>query len=148
MAGWHDPDPGSAGRPGAGPLRVFISYAHDDQAHIDRVRDFWLFLRAHGVDARLDLLAGEQPVGWTLWAARGIRDADRVLVVVSPEYRRRADGDAGPAEGRGVHWEAARVRERLDAGHAAGMAGILPVVLPGCSPSDIPAWLTPAAAPN
>jgi hypothetical protein len=37
------------GMDGAGePVRVFISYAHDDEAHQERVREFWLFLRAHG----------------------------------------------------------------------------------------------------
>lgn len=38
--------------------RVFISYAHDDQKHVDRVRDFWSFLRSCGIDAELDLPAG------------------------------------------------------------------------------------------
>ena len=44
--------------------RVLISYAHDDQAHVERVRDFWLFLRANGIDARLDLPAAEQRQDW------------------------------------------------------------------------------------
>ena len=39
----------------AAPVRVFISYAHDDAAHEERVRDFWLLLRKLGIDARLDL---------------------------------------------------------------------------------------------
>lgn len=36
-----------------GQALVFISYAHDDRAHEERVRDFWWFLRAQGIDARL-----------------------------------------------------------------------------------------------
>jgi SEFIR domain len=87
--------------PGGGPVRVFISYAHDDPGHEDRVRDFWVFLRAHGVDARVDLAAAQQRVDWAQWMTWQVRDADVVLVVASPQYRRRAEGDAGPGEGRG-----------------------------------------------
>src|SRR5437016_3040745 len=84
------------------PVRVFISYAHDDAVHEERVRQFWLFLRAQGVDARLDLPAAEQRVDWAQWMTQEVRDADRVLVIASPEYKKRAEGDAGPGEGRGV----------------------------------------------
>jgi len=77
---------------------------------------------------------------------RQVRDADRVLVVASPEYRRRSEGDAGPAEGRGVQWEARLIRDRFYADQRAGLQLVLPVVLPGCSPDDLPLWLAPASA--
>ena len=134
------------GRAGRVPLRVLISYAHDDDAHKERVRDFWLFLRANGIEARLDLTAAERRQDWALWMAREIRDADRIVVVASPEYKRRAEGDAGPEEGRGVQWEARLIRDRIYADQEAGLQLVLPVVLPGCSADDLPSWLTPAAA--
>src|SRR6266516_3020819 len=81
------------------PARVFVSYAHDDPSHEDRVRRFWLLLRENGIDARLDLTAAERRQDWAQWMTRQVRDAQRVLVVASPEYRRRAEGDAGPGEG-------------------------------------------------
>ena len=120
-------------RCGRASARVFISYAHDDAAHEDRVRDFWLFLRAQGIDARLDLPAAEQRQDWAQWMTRQVRDADRVLVIASPEYKRRAEGDAAPGEGRGVQWEARLIRERVlrrpagraAAGAAGGAAGLL-----------------------
>lgn len=92
-----------AGNEGGGgrPVRVFISYAHDDREHEERVRGLWVFLRAYGVDARLDLAAAQDRVDWAEWMTREVRDADRVLVVASPAYKRRAEGDAGPGEGRG-----------------------------------------------
>ena len=77
--------PGRGGQAGGVPLRVLISYAHDDQAHEDRVRDLWLFLRANGVNARLDMLAAERPQDWAQWTMREVRDADRIVVVASPE---------------------------------------------------------------
>jgi hypothetical protein len=127
---------------------VFLSYAHepDDAEHGERVRRLWLFLRANGIDARLDLAVGEERLDWAQWTAREVRDAGFVLVVASPGYRLRAEGDAGPGEGRGVQWEARLIRDRFYADQDAGLREILPVVLPGCSASDIPFWLAPASA--
>ena len=130
----------------AAPPRVFVSYAHDDDAHVERVRDFWLFLRANGVDARLDLSAAEERQDWAQWTTREVRDADRILVVASPGYRRRDAGDAEPGEGRGVQFEARLIRDRFYDDQKAGLKLVLPVVLPGCSADDLPSWLAPASA--
>ena len=109
------------------------------------MREFWVFLRACGIDARLDLAVPDR-VDWTDWMTREVRDADRVLVIASPQYRRRAEGDAGPGEGRGVQWEARLIRDLFYADQPAGLLRFLPVVLPGGSGKDIPLWLSPAGA--
>jgi hypothetical protein len=77
---------------------------------------------------------------------REIRDADRVLVIASPQYKRRAEGDAGPDEGRGVQWEARLIRDEFYAEQDAGLQRFIPVILPGCSAEGIPLWLAPASA--
>jgi hypothetical protein len=110
------------------------------------VLHFWRFLRWRGIDAHADVIAAEQRQDWTEWMTRQIDCAEWVLVIASPEYRRRAEGYARPDEGRGVQWEAALIRERLYADRQAGMRQVLPVVLPKCSADDIPMWLTPTAA--
>ncbi|MGH3903939.1 MAG: toll/interleukin-1 receptor domain-containing protein [Pseudonocardiaceae bacterium] len=74
------------------PVRVFISYAHGDPEHEDHVRRFWSFLRAQGIDARLDRPAAEQRQDWSVWMLQQIRAARFVLMMASPEYRRRAEG--------------------------------------------------------
>jgi hypothetical protein len=150
VGGWHVVTDGlGADRTGVAEGRpvpvVFISYAHDDPAHEDRVRDFWLFLREQGIDARADLPAAERRQDWADWMTRQVRDADRVLVIASPEYRRRAEGDAEPGEGRGVQWEARLIRDRFYADQKAGLQLIVPVVLPDCSADDIPLWMGPTA---
>jgi tetratricopeptide (TPR) repeat protein len=137
--------PGRAGDGSGVPVRVFVSYAHDDEAHVERVRGFWWFLRGSGVDARLDLPAAEQRQDWGEWMTRQVRDADRVLVIASPEYKRRAEGDAEPGRGRGVQWEARLIRDRFYADQDAGLQAVVPVVLPGGSAGDIPLWLGPAS---
>ncbi|HSV67384.1 MAG TPA: CHAT domain-containing protein [Mycobacteriales bacterium] len=128
------------------PVRVFISYAHDDEAHEDQVRAFWWFLRQHGIDARLDLPAAERRQDWPLWMIREVRAARFVLVVASPAYRRRAEGDAAPDEGRGVQWEALLIREEVYSDLAAALERFLPVLLPGRRVEDIPVWLGPNSA--
>lgn len=127
-------------------MRVFISYAHDHPEHEALVRELWVFLRACGIDARLDLAAAQDRVDWAAWMTREARDADRVLVIASPAYKRRAEGDAGPDEGRGVQFEARLIRDLFYADQDAGIHRFVPVVLPGGSAGDIPLWLAPASA--
>jgi tetratricopeptide (TPR) repeat protein len=134
-------------RRGSGvPVRVFISYAHGDAGHEELVRGLWLFLRANGVDARLDLPGAEERRDWAQWMSQQVRDADRILVVASAGYKSRAEGDAEPDQGRGVQWESWLIRQRFYADQRAGLRLILPVLLPGCSTADIPFWLAPDAA--
>jgi hypothetical protein len=129
-------------------VRVFISYAHDDDEHRERVRRFWIFLRSQGIDARCDLDAVEQRQDWPLWMLGQIRAARFVLMIASPQYRRRADGEARSDEGRGVQWEARLAREVIYADQQNESKRFLPVVLPGCSERDIPQWMGPTSFSN
>ncbi|MEJ2851874.1 CHAT domain-containing protein [Saccharothrix sp. CCNWLW140] len=125
--------------------RVFISYAQESDAHREAVRDLWVFLRRHGVDAKLDWEAAQRRQDWTLWMGDQVREADVVLCVASEQYRKRAEGREGPDVGRGVQWEARLIR---DAFHAAqdDLQKFVPVVLPGQSPDGIPDFLAPSTS--
>ncbi|HEV2171945.1 MAG TPA: SEFIR domain-containing protein, partial [Nitrospira sp.] len=127
------------------PVRVFISYAHDNVEHEDRVLQLWIFLRRHGIDAQLDLSAAQRRQDWPTWMLQQIRNARFVLVIASPAYRRRAEGEAKPHEGRGVQWEAMLIREKMYDDQQAALRKFLPVVLPGCSAYDIPDWMGPTS---
>ena len=149
MADAHGDDHAGVNADGRGArdaVRVFISYAHGDQDHENRVRDLWLFLRQNGIDARLDLVAAEQRINWAEWMTREVRDADYVLVAASAAYKRRAEGDAEPHDGRGVQWEARLIEDLFYQDQEAGLRRFVPVVLPGSSVQDIPLWLAPAVA--
>ncbi|WP_369169921.1 TIR domain-containing protein [Streptomyces sp. R28] len=123
------------------PGRVFISYAHDDDKHVEDVREFYHFLRRCGIDADLDLPAGERRQDWSLWMLRGIRNSRHVIVVASPQYKRRAEGDAAAGEGLGVQWESMLLRNLVYEDQAAALEKIVPVVMPGGSAADLPMWL-------
>ncbi|HSV68350.1 MAG TPA: SEFIR domain-containing protein [Mycobacteriales bacterium] len=127
-------------------MRVFISYAQDDAAHVDLVRQFRDFLREQGgVDARLDLPAAERPRDWPAWMQEQLEESDFVLVVASPEYKKRAEDKAPGDEARGVRWETRLIREMSYADHQAGLTKVLPVVLPGRAATEIPLWLGPTS---
>jgi hypothetical protein len=122
--------------------RVFVTYSHDSPEHKDQVLRFGTFLRTRvGLDVRLDQWYDNNRRDWSLWAIEHLKDADYVLVIASPEYKRRADGMAAPDEGRGAQFEAAMLRDALTRDLRAETGRILPVVLPGRSISDIPTFL-------
>lgn len=131
----------------AGPRApvVFVSYAHDDPAHRAAVRRLAELLLDAGIDVRLDQFAEGTVSEWPRWAEREVRSADAILVVASPDYRRRADDEQCPdGSGRGLIWELAFLRELVYAHRQRHRDRIVPVVLPGRSPDDIPFFLGPA----
>ena len=133
---------GVEGRDRTSP-RVFVSYAHGTPDHEDTVRALWMLLRTNGIDARLDLPAAEQRQDWPTWMTREVRDADFVLVIASAAYRERADDDAPPGAGRGAQFEASLMRDEFYGDRDTGLRRFLPVLLPGVTTAEIPAFLMP-----
>jgi nucleoside phosphorylase len=146
-------EPESSGRPVPAPgpragadsrPRVFVSYANTPPEHSTQVLLFARFLVDNGVDVVLDVWADRVGLDWSLWAVEQYRDSDFVLVVASPEYRRRAEGAVdAPTEGRGVQYEAAILREEYFRDRAAARRKVLVVVLPGRSLTEAPRFVQP-----
>lgn len=129
------------------PTRAFISYAHDTPAHRELVREFWFFLHRYGVDAWSDFHPAEVRQELPRTMESELHRAEFILVVASPEYRRRSAADRPPGEtvGRGVEYEAGLIRERLYSDRHRWFSRVLPVILPGGSRGDVPAFLLPTA---
>ncbi|MEV6644235.1 TIR domain-containing protein [Amycolatopsis sp. NPDC051371] len=124
-------------------VRVFVSYAHDDEAHKVAVRALAELLVHNGIDVDLDSWAGPARKDWGSWATGCIENADFVLVVASPRYRHVGDGVVATSDNRGVQSEAALIRDLLHRDRAVWTAKLLPVVLPGCSIDEISSFLQP-----
>ncbi len=72
---------------------MFVSYSDDSAAHAKRVLELAQWLRSHGVDAQIDQFEESPEEGWPRWVHRQIREAEFVLVVATPGYLRRCEGD-------------------------------------------------------
>ncbi|MGA6871302.1 toll/interleukin-1 receptor domain-containing protein [Streptomyces pratensis] len=132
----------TGGVPARAP-RVFISYAWEDDGgvHAEHVRALWILLRQHGIDAQLDRPAAERPQDWAVWMQREVEEADYVLTIASPAYKRRAESAENPGVGEGVAWEARLIRDFVYRHPADWHERILQVLLPGGSREDLPAFL-------
>ncbi|MEU0536416.1 toll/interleukin-1 receptor domain-containing protein [Amycolatopsis tolypomycina] len=132
--------------PRTDPVRVFVSYTHDSPEHREHVLALSDFLVRHGLDVTLDQWQPVARQDWYTWAIAGIETADHVIVVASARYREVADGYASAESNRGLQSEAALLREKLHSDRPAWTRKILPVVLPGHTPAEIPAFLQPQTA--
>ncbi|WP_103354377.1 SEFIR domain-containing protein [Amycolatopsis sp. CA-128772] len=122
--------------------RVFVTYSHDTPEHKELVGKFATFLRAViGLDVHLDAWYDNTRRDWSLWAVEHLDKADFILVIASPEYKRRADGAAMPHEGRGAQFEAGIIRNNLTRDLRRETERVLPVILPGRSVDEIPTFL-------
>ncbi|MGW4057939.1 toll/interleukin-1 receptor domain-containing protein [Amycolatopsis sp. NPDC004747] len=132
--------------PRSDPVRVFVSYTHDSPEHKDQVLAFSEFLVENSIDVTLDRWHLAHRQDWYTWAIDGIENADHVIVVASARYRVVGDGYASAESNRGMQSEAALLREKLHSDRPAWTRKILPVVLPGHTPEEIPQFLQPQTA--
>jgi TIR domain len=77
------------------PPKAFISYSHDSEDHKAWVLQLASDLRAHGIDVTLDQFDLKPGQDVTLFMQRGISEADRVLLVCSENYVKKADEGHG-----------------------------------------------------
>ena len=71
--------------------KVFISYSQDSTVHKQWVSELGAKLRRNGVDAILDQWELKLEQDLTQFVESGIRDADRVLVICTDSYVRKAN---------------------------------------------------------
>ena len=74
---------------------AFISYSWDDDEHRHWVRELAVRLRGDGVDVKLDhweLAPGDQ---LPAFMERSVRESNFVLIICTPQYKRKADGRQG-----------------------------------------------------
>lgn len=99
------------------PVRVFVSYAWEDEPYKEWVRALATRLRSDGVDARLDQWHLEEGGNIPEFMNREIRHADFVLLLCSPGYRSKVQETQEGERMAGVGWETRLLTARLLANH-------------------------------
>ncbi len=118
------------------PVRVFISYSHDDDEHNNKVLNLSNNLRKDGIDSHIDQYESFPKQGWPLWMEKQIELAAYVLIVCTEKYKVRAETD-NPIEGLGATWESKIIRQCLY--NAGGInSKFIPIILSKSTPSNIP----------
>lgn len=145
------PDPSSDGahvaevglvRRGVGP-RVFVSYAQESASHKHDVTQLCRLLQDHRVDVHFDQQGLDTRRTWEDWINTQILRSDFVIVIASPEYRAVGDGEISDDRRLGVRSEYLRLADLLHRHRNEWTRRILPVVLPGRSPEEIPLGFLP-----
>jgi|GEM_PF-677305 len=116
--------------------RVFISYSHDSPAHKQWVAEFATFLRHNGIDAVLDQWEIGPGDDITLFMEQGLRDSDRVIVVCTDNYVRKANAGEG-----GVGYE--RMIVTAEIVRDLGTNKFIPLIRDSAGPDRVPTFLGP-----
>lgn len=146
LPGAAEPDvpamPAGDGRP-----RVFVSYAQESPVHKEAVMKLCRLLTRAGIDVRVDQDGLEHRRDWDEWTTTQILRTDYVIVVASPSYRKVGDGElTDDTRHRGIRSEYRRLADLLHRQRDRWTKKLLPVVLPGRSPDEIPLTFLPAIA--
>lgn len=141
--GMHDLGPGGRTPPGGAtaaapraPIRVFISYTRTSPEHAQWVKNLAKFLRANGIDARLDAWHLRLGMDVAQWMCNELDQAERVILICNEEYARRADGRHG-----GVGWEIRLVHGDLLLGQATNPEKYIAVVRTSVAEDGLPGFL-------
>jgi hypothetical protein len=120
------------------PVRVFISYAWEDDAYRFWVQRLAVTLRSDGIDARLDAWHRQTGQDFPSFMNSEIRNADRVLVLGSPSYRIKVHSYEDDGNASGAGWEAMLLTAQVFGGHRSKIAV---AVARGMRRDALPDWL-------
>lgn len=122
--------------------RVFISYSHDSEDHREAVLQLAQQLRGWGVDVHLDRFVTAPDAGWPRWMMAEVDAADFVVLVCTPTYRRRFEGQEAAGKGKGATFEGLLAIQHLYDANTRNNK-FIPVAFAGGAETDIPLVLRP-----
>jgi hypothetical protein len=126
-------------------VRVFVSYAWDDKllGHVDGALELANSLRAEGLESHIDRYVENEAVFWPRWMADQVTNADFVLCLASPLYKRRFEQRMEIDEVSGSAWEGLIISEEMYRHPSGGPAKFISVLLGGATRDHIPDLLHP-----
>ncbi|MDX6740418.1 SEFIR domain-containing protein [Actinocorallia sp. A-T 12471] len=124
-----------------GSHRVFICYAHDDDAHKLSALHFAHLLQDLDHDVHIDQLTDRCRRNWDDWATHQIASADFVVILASPMAHAVGAGTISDDRHKGLRNEFDIIRNLRHGGRSRWTMKVLPVVLPGESVENLPFWV-------
>jgi hypothetical protein len=115
--------------------KVFISYSWDDEIHKAWVRDLAARLREDGVNVTLDQWETTPGDQLPAFMERAIRDNEYVLIVCTPQYKKRSDSREG---GVGYEGDIMTAEVRTTQNHRK----FIPILRSGEWKHAAPSWLS------
>ena len=118
------------------PPKVFISYSHDSDEHKEWVLKICIKLRKNGVDVTLDqwdLGPGDDRI---LFMENGVTDSDKVLVICTDSYVKKAN-----AREHGAGYEGYIISAELV--HNLGTDKFIPIIRQSSDENKTPTFLKP-----
>lgn len=78
-------------------IRVFVTYAWEDEEHNGLVKSFTDLLRKQGYDATMDVKESQQStsINFSRMMIDNLTKADKVVTILSPKYCEKADNNTG-----------------------------------------------------
>lgn len=77
--------------------RVFISYSHSSDEYKEKIRDFAIMLRSHGIDATIDEWEVTGGNDLNAFMEKAIKEADKVIIACDKVYTDKANKRSGGA---------------------------------------------------
>ena len=114
--------------------KVFISYSHDSPEHKKWVLELGAKLRKNGIDAILDQWDLNPGDDMTRFMEKGVKDSDRVLVVCTDSYVKKANDGKG-----GVGYERLIVTAQLV--QDLGTNKFIPIIRQASGKEKVPTFL-------
>lgn len=118
------------------PPKVFVSYSHDCESHKQWVRELSEALVKNGIEVMLDQWDLRPGQDMAHFMERGLAESDRVLMICSENYVRKADSGHG-----GVGYEKMIVSAEILS--SVDTSKFIPILRNNESPNQMPACLGP-----
>jgi hypothetical protein len=122
--------------------RVLICYAHESAGHKLKVHRLGKLLEDCDVDVHYDQVCAGARQDWHHWMLAETDLADFVVVVASRQCKAAGNGTISNGANPGIRAELDVLRNLLQE-HPSYSRHVLPVILPGETPDDLPMFLAP-----
>ena len=134
------------------PGYMYISYVSESESHIEKVSDLCTWLRKHGYNVQMDIMATQsnqedlKELGRLRWSEKQLTRAKNVFIIISPSYLNLCRLDEGENDRSSltqgetiIYSEITQIRNELSS--TAYISSRFIPVLFGVKETELPFWI-------